>query len=128
MAVGPRGVADTTASRLNATADPADARPTRVRRDNLPLPRPTVRDVSTPAKWFPERRFSEQIGIRIDTSMTTVAQRCDFLTCPSDRGEMLRGLGPAPANHMSKQEIFLQAEDGIRDLTVTGVQTCALPI
>src|SRR2546430_193442 len=24
--------------------------------------------------------------------------------------------------------IFLQAEDGIRDLTVTGVQTCALPI
>src|SRR5205085_5377414 len=23
---------------------------------------------------------------------------------------------------------FLQAEDGIRDLTVTGVQTCALPI
>src|SRR5256886_12346777 len=25
-------------------------------------------------------------------------------------------------------EMFLQAEDGIRDLTVTGVQTCALPI
>src|SRR2546430_10145583 len=24
--------------------------------------------------------------------------------------------------------VFLQAEDGIRDLTVTGVQTCALPI
>src|SRR5256886_10329158 len=24
--------------------------------------------------------------------------------------------------------IFFQAEDGIRDLTVTGVQTCALPI
>src|SRR2546430_9339975 len=24
--------------------------------------------------------------------------------------------------------IFIQAEDGIRDLTVTGVQTCALPI
>src|SRR5207245_4440273 len=24
--------------------------------------------------------------------------------------------------------IFLQAEDGIRDATVTGVQTCALPI
>src|SRR5688572_32073538 len=23
---------------------------------------------------------------------------------------------------------FIQAEDGIRDLTVTGVQTCALPI
>src|SRR2546430_3430555 len=26
------------------------------------------------------------------------------------------------------QSIFFQEEDGIRDLTVTGVQTCALPI
>src|SRR5256886_13085683 len=26
------------------------------------------------------------------------------------------------------QVFFFQAEDGIRDLTVTGVQTCALPI
>src|SRR5256886_6597278 len=25
-------------------------------------------------------------------------------------------------------DVFFQAEDGIRDLTVTGVQTCALPI
>src|SRR2546430_5709110 len=28
----------------------------------------------------------------------------------------------------SSQIFFFQAEDGIRDLTVTGVQTCALPI
>src|SRR5205085_7063231 len=28
----------------------------------------------------------------------------------------------------SKLFFFFQAEDGIRDLTVTGVQTCALPI
>src|SRR2546430_8381568 len=27
-----------------------------------------------------------------------------------------------------KEFFFFQAEDGIRDLTVTGVQTCALPI
>src|SRR2546430_7498270 len=27
-----------------------------------------------------------------------------------------------------KEKFFFQAEDGIRDLTVTGVQTCALPI
>src|SRR5688572_14558000 len=26
------------------------------------------------------------------------------------------------------KDFFFQAEDGIRDLTVTGVQTCALPI
>src|SRR2546430_369925 len=30
----------------------------------------------------------------------------------------------SPAYHL----LFFQAEDGIRDLTVTGVQTCALPI
>src|SRR5688572_31378399 len=29
---------------------------------------------------------------------------------------------------MSLFYFFFQAEDGIRDLTVTGVQTCALPI
>src|SRR2546430_11456481 len=27
-----------------------------------------------------------------------------------------------------RSSFFVQAEDGIRDLTVTGVQTCALPI
>src|SRR2546430_17722447 len=29
---------------------------------------------------------------------------------------------------MAESVFFFQAEDGIRDLTVTGVQTCALPI
>src|SRR2546430_6940452 len=29
---------------------------------------------------------------------------------------------------MMLMDLFFQAEDGIRDLTVTGVQTCALPI
>src|SRR2546430_16017346 len=29
---------------------------------------------------------------------------------------------------MTSSFFFFQAEDGIRDLTVTGVQTCALPI
>src|SRR2546430_6496574 len=28
----------------------------------------------------------------------------------------------------AERDFFFQAEDGIRDLTVTGVQTCALPI
>src|SRR2546427_7151177 len=31
-------------------------------------------------------------------------------------------------SHTSSLFFFFQAEDGIRDLTVTGVQTCALPI
>src|SRR2546430_17355710 len=33
-----------------------------------------------------------------------------------------------PASDTKYSRFFLQAEDGIRDLTVTGVQTCALPI
>src|SRR2546430_10315643 len=33
-----------------------------------------------------------------------------------------------PLNAAGWQFFFFQAEDGIRDLTVTGVQTCALPI
>src|SRR5690606_35533267 len=31
-------------------------------------------------------------------------------------------------HHMAAQDFFFQAEDGIRDFHVTGVQTCALPI
>src|SRR5256886_13043673 len=33
-----------------------------------------------------------------------------------------------PGGSLGLQFFFFQAEDGIRDLTVTGVQTCALPI
>src|SRR2546430_6072890 len=35
---------------------------------------------------------------------------------------------PRSLIHMWFVLFFFQAEDGIRDLTVTGVQTCALPI
>src|SRR5256886_5413851 len=41
-------------------------------------------------------------------------------------GERL--LFDAHASEWSSPFFFFQAEDGIRDLTVTGVQTCALPI
>src|SRR5256884_9302465 len=34
----------------------------------------------------------------------------------------------AKARDLSERDIFFQAEDGIRDVAVTGVQTCALPI
>src|SRR2546430_10040097 len=33
-----------------------------------------------------------------------------------------------PLTQIYQRFFFFQAEDGIRDLTVTGVQTCALPI
>src|SRR2546430_2365495 len=37
-------------------------------------------------------------------------------------------LGHAVGDDLLDAIFFFQAEDGIRDLTVTGVQTCALPI
>src|SRR5256886_10280796 len=40
----------------------------------------------------------------------------------------MRGRGRPIASRLLVVVFFFQAEDGIRDLTVTGVQTCALPI
>src|SRR5256886_11206656 len=50
------------------------------------------------------------------------------------RGRGERGIGDEGVDHDEREGVmvslvfFFQAEDGIRDLTVTGVQTCALPI
>src|SRR2546430_3870006 len=44
---------------------------------------------------------------------------------------ILEGMGEDPEREGLREtprRFFFQAEDGIRDLTVTGVQTCALPI
>src|SRR2546430_5595673 len=52
-------------------------------------------------------------------------RRGGAVTClMADAGERLR----AGAGYVLLSLFFFQAEDGIRDLTVTGVQTCALPI
>src|SRR5256886_13183880 len=45
-----------------------------------------------------------------------------------DRSEWGRGGVMTYARAVDVLFFFFQAEDGIRDLTVTGVQTCALPI
>src|SRR5438874_6101280 len=43
--------------------------------------------------------------------------------------QLSRRTGPTPVSrNRSCCRFFFQAEDGIRDLYVTGVQTCALPI
>src|SRR2546430_10749894 len=39
-----------------------------------------------------------------------------------------KGWDALPRRSLRRVVFFFQAEDGIRDLTVTGVQTCALPI
>src|SRR5207247_4962078 len=40
----------------------------------------------------------------------------------------IRGAGSRRVHHSEAVSFFFQAEDGIRDPLVTGVQTCALPI
>src|SRR2546430_3172480 len=56
------------------------------------------------------------------------------LSVPGPRSESRRNGLPGGSNGLGLPSyncfslFFLQAEDGIRDLTVTGVQTCALPI
>src|SRR2546421_8080354 len=44
------------------------------------------------------------------------------------RADRLFGQACMFLNQETRKCIFFQAEDGIRDLIVTGVQTCALPI
>src|SRR2546430_6653745 len=48
--------------------------------------------------------------------------------CGADYAKQQRGGWGKRADGRGLCGFFFQAEDGIRDLTVTGVQTCALPI
>src|SRR5437764_1523166 len=47
---------------------------------------------------------------------------------PCARGSGSSAMRRARANALQVVSFFFQAEDGIRDTSVTGVQTCALPI
>src|SRR5258708_6237659 len=48
--------------------------------------------------------------------------------CPMYTCQWLRERGSYPVTSYHLRSFFFQAEDGIRDDLVTGVQTCALPI
>src|SRR5256886_13023055 len=56
------------------------------------------------------------------------------MALPEEMAALHRALGMqrvvivTPSVYGTDNFFFFQAEDGIRDLTVTGVQTCALPI
>src|SRR2546430_6555516 len=51
-----------------------------------------------------------------------------FLLLAQDRGFLWKEAWIKGPETPPTYAFFFQAEDGIRDLTVTGVQTCALPI
>src|SRR5256885_4570048 len=62
-------------------------------------------------------KISESCAIARDT---TISRRAGVSTSEWTRSETMRGATACL--------FFFQAEDGIRDYKVTGVQTCALPI
>src|SRR5256886_4758131 len=72
--------------------------------------------------------------VRKVTRDTLIVRNADALR--DAQGAIVVGLDGSPQSFhglklglaLSKALFFFQAEDGIRDLTVTGVQTCALPI
>src|SRR2546430_6466497 len=65
-------------------------------------------------KWIAVQSFCRQFNAEVD----------------SDSHNLLRleHIPPDAWYAICDLDFFFQAEDGIRDLTVTGVQTCALPI
>src|SRR6516165_111497 len=83
---------------------------------------------SAPVSWP-----SHQIALQGRLPMSVRRRRKDWQLkfLPHNNG---RAPNPRAVAHMngkpaeSRMLFFFQAEDGIRDLTVTGVQTCALPI
>src|SRR2546430_13527919 len=65
------------------------------------------------------------VGVRKTPAKFIAAWKAAVLVAPSPK--KTRTACASPRSFIA-QAFFFQAEDGIRDLTVTGVQTCALPI
>src|SRR2546427_712785 len=77
--------------------------------------------------WRLHQRPVRALLVRVSAARSWVVHpvRCRGLaTRCSTRPRPLLGAVPTEISFF----FFFQAEDGIRDLTVTGVQTCALPI
>src|SRR2546430_610151 len=62
------------------------------------------------------------------TAAAATAMGMDNLNAIAIYGSVANGNLGQSNNANDQLLFFFQAEDGIRDLTVTGVQTCALPI
>src|SRR2546430_1988174 len=71
-------------------------------------------------KAFEEMEALGWIGAKRPKMIAVQAEGCQPVVRDFERGEA--------RSQFWEKAFFFQAEDGIRDLTVTGVQTCALPI
>src|SRR5258706_10850907 len=74
-------------------------------------------DFRSEQPFYPERNFTGQASVRKNWSFF-------FSTMPDFQAEALS----EAVEGDTVWAFFFQAEDGIRDWSVTGVQTCALPI
>src|SRR5260370_10846043 len=69
-------------------------------------------------------------------SWSSPIARCQLRIASAMKGKAIKwrfrrwtaGASESPRRPRESRNFFLQAEDGIRDSSVTGVQTCALPI
>src|SRR5256886_1546647 len=87
-----------------------------------------TRDPATGEKWFYGEFLINAQGEDVVAGVWThepVAALKNHLPKPFAELEKVR---QTLERHFKDVQFFFQAEDGIRDLTVTGVQTCALPI
>src|SRR2546421_3528279 len=86
--------------------------------------KPAARNISPESSRpfpFASVRESETPLLRLIGRLERVPFPDEPPACTKKRTSEIAGAGPNPG-------FFFQAEDGIRDLIVTGVQTCALPI
>src|SRR2546430_90504 len=73
------------------------------------------------------RQHANRYKERVDDRFVAVTRVALGLTV-SGQPVHTHELDPIQTTDYPELFFFFQAEDGIRDLTVTGVQTCALPI
>src|SRR2546430_971172 len=78
-------------------------------------------------------RYKQQVFKIIDPVKTEVRFNSEWLGALGAEGMIRLAAKYTLARILERDDVrkrffFFQAEDGIRDLTVTGVQTCALPI
>src|SRR6516165_9995795 len=72
---------------------------------------------------WPNARSADMGGAQLAGTLEIVARQA-----AAARGQEFDEESVAAMMHIVDNFFFFQAEDGIRDLTVTGVQTCALTI
>src|SRR6266542_3276166 len=80
------------------------------------------------SRWSPYNQKKKTNSSPADAIETVYDLSAVKLLAPIPRPNKVICVGLIYRDHAAEFRFFFQAEDGIRDATVTGVQTCALPI